>query len=80
MLAIFLTLAGLNNEVRPEIAFNMILDKFLIYDAFNNWIYVLKLLILLDRIVESKFFLFDIAELQMTHIEKYKDEDSRNSY
>ena len=77
--AILEAFAGKNIETRPEIAFNKFMTRLCITDNLNKWHYILKYLIILDRCVEEKYFLFDIAELNLSHIESFKDEDGKNS-
>lgn len=43
------------------------------------WNYLVKNLILLDRSVEDRSFVSDIATIHILHVENYKDPDPKNS-
>ena len=48
-------------------------------DNVNKWNYMIKNLIILDRCVEEKLFLYDIMELKINKIENYKDHEPKIS-
>ena len=73
------TLGGKDPETRPQVGFSLLVAKLQSSDSLTKWNYIIKNLIILDRCVEEKYFLFDIADLDLKHIKNYKDEDIRNS-
>lgn len=45
----------------------------------NRWNYQIKNLIILDRIVEEKMFLWEICDLEIETLENFKDIDESNN-
>jgi hypothetical protein len=48
-------------------------------DNVNKWNYMIKNLIILDRCVEEKLFLYDIMEMKIYRVENYKDPEPKIS-
>jgi len=67
------TLRGLDTETRPQQAFNTIVLKILHSESRNMWNYMIKNLIMLDRCVEEKLFLWEIADLQLDTVDSFTD-------
>lgn len=76
---ILIALAGNDPETRSELAFRTLMVKLQYSDSLKYWNYIIKNLIILDRCVEEKYFLYDLRELNFPHIENYKEEDSKFS-
>lgn len=68
-------MAGKDNETRPEVAFRTLIVKLQYSESLKKWNYIVKNLIILDRMVEEKYFLNDISELDFDHLKNYKDDD-----
>ncbi|KAL4496040.1 hypothetical protein ABPG72_015462 [Tetrahymena utriculariae] len=73
------TLAGNDPETRPDVAFQLIQSKMQYSESKNQWNYLVKNLIILDRCVEDRSFVNDIATIHILHVENFKDPDPRNS-
>ena len=71
------TFRGLDTETRPQQAFNTIVLKILHSESRNMWNYMIKNLIMLDRCVEEKLFLWEIADLQLDTVESFTDQDQK---
>ena len=48
-------------------------------ESKNIWNYLVKNLVLLDRCVEDRSFVSDIATMHILHVENFKDPDPKNS-
>ena len=46
-------------------------------DSKDMWNYILKNLIILDRCVEEKLFLWEISDLTLESVEFFKDKDEK---
>ena len=46
-------------------------------DSKDMWNYILKSLIILDRCVEEKLFLWEISDLTLESVEFFKDKDEK---
>ncbi|KAM3131010.1 hypothetical protein pb186bvf_016928 [Paramecium bursaria] len=71
--AILLTLSGKDPETRPQIGYSTITSKLENSASKMSWIYLVKNLILLDRCCECRFFVQDISQLNIPHIQTFEE-------
>ncbi len=55
------------------------MKKILTSDSNDNWIYLIKNLIILDKVLESMCFMEEIADLSLPVVEGYVERNSHYS-
>ncbi|CAK89839.1 unnamed protein product (macronuclear) [Paramecium tetraurelia] len=75
--AIMLTLSGKDPETRPQVGFTTILAKLESSQSKIYWNYIIKNLIILDRCIEYRFFVSDIADMNINYVENYVERDPK---
>ncbi|CAD8080647.1 unnamed protein product [Paramecium primaurelia] len=75
--AIMLTLSGKDPETRPQVGFTTILAKLEQSQSKIYWNYIIKNLIILDRCIEYRFFVSDIADMNVNYVENYVERDQK---
>jgi len=71
------TLAGEDKETKPNIAFNVIIAKLQSSDSRGYWNYLVKNLVILDRMLDDKRFVHDVSELELDYVENFKDSKTK---
>jgi len=72
-------LSGKDKETRPSVAFNMLKVKLETSESKKHWNYIIKSLIIFDRIIEEKLYLDEIAKIKIQDIEEYRTDDNKLS-
>ena len=70
-------MGGFDSETRPNIGFYTLKAKLESSHSLKKWTYIIKNLIILDRCLEERYFLKDIAELHLRNIENYSEKDHK---
>lgn len=77
--ALLLTLSGKDPETRPQIGFTTIVGKMEQSQSKSYWNYIIKNLIILDRCLDCQFFVQDIANLEINHVQNFMETDPKLS-
>ncbi|KRX00129.1 hypothetical protein PPERSA_10628 [Pseudocohnilembus persalinus] len=70
------TLNGRDMETRAQVGFATLVTKLETSESKEKWNYLLKNLIILDRCVESRFFLMDIQQLFLPSVDHFQSNDN----
>ena len=73
------TLKGKDHETKANIAYNLIIAKIQSSDSRGKWNYLVKNMIILDRMIEQKIFVHQVSELELDNVENFKDLKSKNN-
>ena len=72
ILGVICTLSGKDQETKASFAFGVIIAKLETSHSKIYWNYMVKNLIILDRAVEERLFLNDIAKLKIQEVENFQ--------
>ncbi|CAD8083941.1 unnamed protein product [Paramecium primaurelia] len=73
--AILLTLSGKDPDTSQQIGITTIFTKLESSESKIYWNYIIKNLIILDRCVENRFLVTEIANMNITYVENYVEQD-----
>ena len=71
------TLKGTDHETKANVAYNLIIAKIQSSDSRGKWNYLMKNLIILDRMIEQRVFVHQLSELELDNVENFKDPKSK---
>ena len=69
-----------DEETEPQSGINMLIGKLQASTSTACWNYVLKNLIVMDRVVEARLFLDEIAHLRIPYLDHYRLKDETLRY
>jgi hypothetical protein len=72
-------LSGQDSETPAKLGFQTIVTKLEVSSSRKKWCYIIKNLIILDRTVEEKLFLEEIANHPIKTAETFTEDDNKYS-
>ena len=70
---------GNDKEISAEAAFQTIIKKIQSSDSKNKWNYLVKNLLIIDRLIDERCFLKEIATSNLENIVNFIEEDKKFS-